>query len=205
MIVQKENWTIRLCINITKLNSGAQQELYQLESIDKTLAKLGKDCNIMSNLDANAGYWQIPLDEESQFKATFITPFRQILPNTRIFWFCINARDFQQIFRWNLHWNGTGSKSTDDFLVHGKDVEEHDQRMYAFLTRLAEHSVTFNLSKCQFHQTKIDFLDHPMTAKRIQPLTSKLGGITNYKAPQSITECYVMLCYVMYSLFKVDS
>ena len=198
MIVQKENWTIRLCTDITKLNSGAQQEFYQLESIDETLAKLGKDCNIMSNLDANAGYWQIPLDEESQFKATFITPFRQILPNTRIFWFCINARDFQQIFRWNLHWNGTSSKSTDDFLVHGKDVEEHDQRMHAFLTRLAEHSVTFNLSKCQFRQTKVDFLGHPMTAKRIQPLTSKLGGITNYKAPQSITECYVMLCYVFF-------
>ena len=35
----------------------------------------------MSKLDANAGYWQILLDEESQLKATFITPFGRFCPS----------------------------------------------------------------------------------------------------------------------------
>ena len=52
----------------------------------------------------------------------------------------------------------------DDFLVHDKDVEEHDLRLHALLTRLAEHSVTLNLSKCQFHQTEVDFLGHRISA-----------------------------------------
>ena len=56
VIIQKENGTIRLCIDLNKLNSEVQREFSQLESLDKTLAKLGNKCNIMSTLDANAGY-----------------------------------------------------------------------------------------------------------------------------------------------------
>ena len=65
---------IRFCIDLTKLNLGVERELYQLESIEETLAKLGDECVFMSKIDANSGYWQVPLDEASQELTTFITP-----------------------------------------------------------------------------------------------------------------------------------
>ena len=75
VIVPKPNGSIRLCIDLTKLNQGIQRELYQLESVDETIAKIGNECIVMSKLDANSGYWQIPLDENSQRYTAFITPF----------------------------------------------------------------------------------------------------------------------------------
>ena len=70
----KPNGGIRLCIDLTKLNVGVERELYLLEAIDETQAKLGDECQYMTKVDANSGYWQVPLDEESQELTTFITP-----------------------------------------------------------------------------------------------------------------------------------
>jgi hypothetical protein len=42
-----------------------------LEEINPALAR----CTVFSKLDAKAGYWAIPLEEESQLLTTFRTPF----------------------------------------------------------------------------------------------------------------------------------
>ena len=42
--------------------------------MDETIEKLGEESVVMSNLDANSGYWQIPLEEKSQLLVTVITP-----------------------------------------------------------------------------------------------------------------------------------
>ena len=68
VIVSKPCGGIRLCIDLTKLNTGVERELYQLEAVDETIGKF------MSKLDANSGYWQVPLDDASQELTTFITP-----------------------------------------------------------------------------------------------------------------------------------
>ena len=46
VLVRKSDNSIRICIELTKLNTVTKIEFYQLESIDETLAKLGKNCNI---------------------------------------------------------------------------------------------------------------------------------------------------------------
>eukprot|EP00794_Sanderia_malayensis_P002352 gene2352-2708_t len=79
VLVKKDNGSIRLCLDLTRFNVAVKREFYQLESVDETLAKL-RECKILTKLDANSGYWQMPLDEESQLKATFITPFGRFCP-----------------------------------------------------------------------------------------------------------------------------
>ena len=44
IIVTKPSGDIRLGIDLTKLNTGVQRELYQLESVEESLAKLGDMC-----------------------------------------------------------------------------------------------------------------------------------------------------------------
>ena len=111
---------------------AVKREVYQLESVDDTLAKLG-ECNIMTKLDVNSGYWQMPLDEESQLKATFITPFGRSWPIRGPF----GLSSMQEIFNKWLDKIISGLpgvvKSTDDFLVTGKDTAEHDVHLRATL------------------------------------------------------------------------
>ena len=89
---------MRFCIDLTKLNTSTKREFYQHESVDETLVKIGKSCSVMTNLDANSGYWQIPLAEDSRLKATFITPFGRFCPTRGPF----GLTSMQEIFHKRL-------------------------------------------------------------------------------------------------------
>ena len=74
--VLKPNGKVRICIDLTKLNKAVQWEVHPMPSVNESLAKLGNS-KIFSKLDANSGFWQIPLNEEFRLLATFVTPFGQ--------------------------------------------------------------------------------------------------------------------------------
>ena len=86
VIVNKKDGNLRICIDLTKLNLGVKREFYQLESVEETIAKLGGECNYMSKLDCNSGYWQLPLDDETIWS---------LLLHKRPFRTFVNAGDFQ--------------------------------------------------------------------------------------------------------------
>ena len=72
VIVPKPNsHEIRICLDLTKLNAQVERELYELPSISESLAKLNGKCQVMSKLDFNSGYWQLPFDETDQLKVDF--------------------------------------------------------------------------------------------------------------------------------------
>ena len=86
----------------------------------------------MTKLDANSGYCQMKLDEGSQLLTTFITPLGR---------FCCTRGPFglssmQEIFKKRMDSIIDGlpgvAKNTDDFLVYGKTVKEHDSRLIFF-------------------------------------------------------------------------
>ena len=72
--VVKKNGTVRICVDLKKLNIAVRLEHIMLPSLDNIAPKLAHS-NVFSTLDAASGFWQIPLDENSQLMTTFITPF----------------------------------------------------------------------------------------------------------------------------------
>ena len=150
--VKKPNGDLRICIDLTKLNTASKRQFYQLESVDETLVKLGKECVYMSKLDANSGYWQTQMDEE--------TPVGRFCPTRGPF----GLNSLPEIFNKRIDKVIDGligvAKSTDDFLVYGKTMEDHDHRIRAVLERMKEYGVTLNINKCKFRCTKVEFLGH---------------------------------------------
>ena len=63
-----------ICVDLKSLNENALQEVHPLPSVDESLAQLS-GATIVSKLDANTGFWQIPLCQKSCFLTTFMTPF----------------------------------------------------------------------------------------------------------------------------------
>ena len=73
IVTMKSQGRIRICSDITKLNEAVKRELYPMPTVEVSLANIhGK---IVSKLDANSGFWQIPLEEESQQLTAFLTPW----------------------------------------------------------------------------------------------------------------------------------
>ncbi|XP_062570142.1 uncharacterized protein LOC134232211 [Saccostrea cucullata] len=65
---------LRICLDPRDLNEAIKREHFQLPTIEDITTRLS-GATIFSKLDANSGYWQIPLDEASQLLTTFHTPY----------------------------------------------------------------------------------------------------------------------------------
>ena len=84
VVVPKPNGNVRICVDLTKLNECVHRERLILPSVEQILAQL-TGAKVFSKLDANSGFWQIRLSEESAILTTFITPFGR---------FCFNRLPF---------------------------------------------------------------------------------------------------------------
>ena len=74
VVVPKQSGKVRICVDLTKLNENVCRERHPLPAVEEVLAQLS-GATVFSILDANSGFWQIPLSEESARLTTFISPF----------------------------------------------------------------------------------------------------------------------------------
>eukprot|EP00731_Ephydatia_muelleri_P036195 Em0214g1a len=74
VVAPNRNGDIRICVDLKALNESVLGEVYPLPTVDETLAQL-TGATVFSKLDANSGFWQIPLADSSRLLTTFITPF----------------------------------------------------------------------------------------------------------------------------------
>ena len=62
VVVEKANGQLRLCLDPRNLNKVLKREHYQLPTFEEISTRLAGATHF-TKLDANKGYWQIPLDE----------------------------------------------------------------------------------------------------------------------------------------------
>ena len=74
VVVEKPNGELRICLDPRNLNKAIKREYYQLPTFEEISSRLS-GAKVFTKLDANKGYWQIPLDESSIKLTTFNTPF----------------------------------------------------------------------------------------------------------------------------------
>ena len=72
VVVPKKTGNIRICVGIKPLNESVQREVNPLPTVDDTLAQLS-GAKMFSSLDANSGFWQVPLEQSSRLLTTFLT------------------------------------------------------------------------------------------------------------------------------------
>ena len=60
VVVPKKKGSIPICVDLKPLNENVMREVHPLPKVDDTLAQL-TGARVFSKLDANSGFWQIPL------------------------------------------------------------------------------------------------------------------------------------------------
>ena len=73
VVVPKKSSAVCICVDFRPLNDNILREVHPLPKVDETLAQVG--ATVFSKLDANCGFLQIPLEEQSRSLTTFITLF----------------------------------------------------------------------------------------------------------------------------------
>ena len=187
VVVPKKDGTVRICVDLKPLNTAVLREPHPLPKVDDTLAQLS-GAKVFSKLDANSGFWQIPIEEKSRHLTTFITPFGRFCFNKMPFGISSAPEHFQRRMNEILD-NLPGVLCLmDDIIIHGKNQQEHKERLLATLQRLQAAGVTLNQEKCQFGKSTLNFLGHIISADGISPDPNKVKAVANMTTPTNTTE-----------------
>ena len=187
VVAPKLNGNVRICVDLTRLNNSVRRERHPLPSVDQVLAQLA-GAKIFSKLDANSGFWQIPLAEESIPLTTFMTPFGRYCFHRLPFGITSAPEHFQRRMSEMVGDMEGVVCLIDDFLIYGSNQQEHDERLTKVLTKLGKEGLTLNKEKCKFSQNQVRFLGHIIDESGIRGDPEKVAAIQKIPTPTNVRE-----------------
>ena len=187
VVVPKPNGQVRICVDLTQLNKSVCRERYLLPAVEQILSQLA-GATVFSKLDANSGFWQIPLAPESTLLTTFITPFGRYCFHRLPFGITSAPEYFQHQMTQILKDLDGVVCLMDDVLIFGKTQEEHDHRLLNVLQTMQSAGMTLNKTKCQFSQKQVLFLGQLIDGTGIKPDPAKVLAIQKMPTPKNISE-----------------
>lgn len=159
-----------------------------MPSVEEMLGKLA-GARIFSKLDANMGFWQIPLTEDSAKYTTFITPFGRYYFKRLPFGIASAPEHFQNRMATEVTEGLEGVVCyMDDVLVWGQTQEEHDAHLHAVLERIQKAGIALNVGKCDLSKQEVTLLGHVISASGISPDPSKTEAVRKMGEPTNVSE-----------------
>lgn len=182
-VVKPNKQKIRICIDPQDLNKAIRREHYPLRTIEEVVAEM-PNARIFSVVDANHGFWQVQLDEESSKLCTFNTPFGRYRFLRLPFGVSSAPEVFQKCIAQRLEGLEGVVNVVDDILVWGEDEEQHDRRLRQLLDRIRSINLKLNKEKCKFRTTEVTYVGHVLTADGLKPDQEKVRAVQNMPEPE---------------------
>ncbi|KAL7849761.1 hypothetical protein SRHO_G00191100 [Serrasalmus rhombeus] len=148
------------------------------------MPKLAKS-TVFSSLDAESGFWQIPLEENSARLTTFIMPLDRYCFKRLPFGITSAPEIFQRKMSELLHGHEGTVVYMDDILVFGETQEIHDQRLKQIMETITAVGLRLNKDKCRLSQPELNFLGQVVTKDGIAPNQERVKAITTMEPLQS--------------------
>jgi ribosome-interacting GTPase 1 len=141
---------------------------------------------VFTKLDLKWGYHQIELESKSREITTFVTHMGLFRYKRLMFGITSAPELYQHIIQQVLQGCDGAYNISDDIVVHGQSMEEHDARLNKVMERLREKGLTLNPDKCQFRIPKIEFMGHVLSEKGIAPTEAKVKAVRSKGTSNSI-------------------
>ena len=199
VIVSKKDGSLRFCIDYRKLNDLTVKDSYPLPRIDECLDTLGH-AKVFSTLDANSGYWQIPVATDDRHKTAFTCHAGCYQFQRMPFGLCNAPATFQRTldiilspYRWR-----TCLVYLDDIIIFSPDYESHITHVDEVLSAIQAAGVSLKLRKCKFFADHVDYLGHVITPGKLHVATTNTDAIRGFLPPRTQTELksFLGLCNV---------
>ena len=150
-------------------------------TVEQVADRLAAD-SVFTTLDASSGYWQLPVDEESSKLLTFNTPWGRYR-FTRLPFGISSAPELYQREMDKLFANLPVDIIVDDFLIHGKDENDINEKMIAVLERSREVGLKFNPQKVKLRVQQVTYVGHVFTSEGLKPDPEKVRAIQDMPPP----------------------
>lgn len=198
VVVPKKDGDVRVCVDMRRANQAIVRERQPIPTVEEILHDLNGS-TVFTKLDLKWGFHQVSLKEESRHITTFAT-HRGLFRYRRLMFGISSAPEKYQKIIQDVFRTCRGVENiADDIIVHGKGVQEHDERLYAALNRLREVGMTLNGQKCEFRLSRLTFFGHEMTDRGVNPSEEKVAAIQDAEAPTTASEARSFMGLVQYS------
>ena len=161
LFVKKKDGSLRLCIDYRQLNKVTIKNRYPLPRIDDLFDQI-KGAKVFSKIDLKLGYHQLRIHDEDIHKKAFRTRYGHYeftvvpfgLTNAPSVFMCLMNGVFRSYLdRFVLVF-------LDDILIYSRSQEEHEEHLRLVLQCLRDNQLYANVEKCDFFQSKFQYLGH---------------------------------------------
>ena len=197
VVVPKKENKIRLCVDMRVANTAIERERFPVPTTQEIKHKLNGS-KYFSKLDMNKGYHQLELDEESRKITVFMT-HKGLFRYKRLFFGINTAAEIFQKTVQSVICDVPGALNySDDIIVFGKTVEEHNEALKSVLKRFEENNLTLNKEKCDFLKESLKFFGCIVSKDGMRPDPEKITAIKSAMEPKSVKEVRSFLGLVNY-------
>lgn len=170
----------RMCVDYRLLNRQLIPDKFPLPRIDEILDGLGR-AKFFTCLDLQAGYHQIPLDNQSRPMTAFSTERGFFQWNVLPFGLNIAPASFTRMM--TIAFSGLSPEQAfiymDDLIVIGFSEQQHLKNLKCVFETCRKYNLKLNPMKCDFFRSEVQFLGHKCTSNGILPDPSKLNVVAN--------------------------
>jgi Reverse transcriptase (RNA-dependent DNA polymerase) len=188
--VSKKDGKLRPCQDYRYLNNWTVKNSYPLPLILEIMDKL-KGAKYFTKLDVRWGYNNIRIRKGDEWKAAFKTNKGLFEPTVMIFGMCNSPATFQAMMN-DIFMTMIDSRLVivymDDILIFADTKEELERITKLVLEKLREHDLFLKAKKCEFCQTRIEYLGMIIEEGKISMDTLKLGGIREWPVPTTLKQ-----------------
>jgi hypothetical protein len=186
LLVQKKDGSWRFCVDYRKLNSLAIKNRFPMPIIEEILDELF-GTKFFTKLDMRAGYHQIRMRVEDEFKTAFKTHQGHYQFKVMPFGLTNDPATFQCIMNQILgpYLRKFVMVFLDDILIYSQNLESHLIHLQQVLKVLRTHQFYIKLSKCSFPQQELEYLGHIIPQEGVSTDPSKTEAMLKWPTPTS--------------------
>ncbi|CCO36524.1 Retrotransposable element Tf2 155 kDa protein type 1 [Rhizoctonia solani AG-1 IB] len=189
MFVPKKDGSCRLVVDYQKLNSRSKKNVYPLRRPDDLMSKLC-GAKLFTKLHLRWGYNNVRVKEGDKWKTTFRTKYGLFETLVMLFGLSGAPGAFQAMM--NEVFQDLLDVSViiylDDILIFSSDAREHKSHVKEVLRRLMEMQLFCKGSKCEFHQTTVEYLGIIVSDKGFSLDKLKIQAVQEWPTPTTVKQ-----------------
>ena len=197
VLVRKKDGNTRFCIDFRILNLQTVFSSEPMMVPSDIYSKLSGD-SYLSKFDMTKGYWQIPMEKESQEKTCFLTPQGSYCFLKMPFGLVNATATFNKMVRKLLKGLTSCESFVDDLLCHTPTWEDHLLELRKLLQRIKDANLTVKPSKCQVGFKDLNFVGNHIGEGVMKPEEEKILNILSVPTPTTKKQVRSFLGFIGY-------
>ena len=199
LVPKKEKGKLRLVIDYRLLNKQTIKTSWPIPSIEEIFDTL-EDSAYFTTIDMSWGFYQVPMEPDSQKYTAFSTPFGSFKWLRMPMGLTGSPGTFQNLMEKvlvGLTWK-TCVPYLDDCIIFSRTPEEHISRLREIFQRFRDANLKVNPAKCNFFRNQVQFLGHIVSKDGLQADPEKVAAVKNFPTPKTHTDAKSFLGLASY-------